>query len=302
MSEQQVINLGTLSIEETLSTSNANIVSANINVGTLPNDGLGDPLRIAFSKINNNFSNLISTLGGNLSSTIELTQVEDFRETTSIENNLYINQLSIFNNNVSTVTSTPLPIVSTPINSANLATQIGPFGNQLYINIGNTPNDGQGDPLRVAFGKINNNFSNLFFTTTNTTLSYTVGVLDQIIFEADANKFTQAEFKIQTSDSEGPNSQNITISAQMKNSGTNVRWTGYATIFDGSPLTNYNLEVIGGNVVIIAKPIANTTMTHFIASSITWQGDPLPGLDIELDGYMNSVMSTQNNLNITTEN
>jgi hypothetical protein len=34
---------------------------------------------------------------------------------------------------------------------------------QEFINIGATPNDGNGDPLRVAFGKINNNFSNLSF-------------------------------------------------------------------------------------------------------------------------------------------
>lgn len=37
-----------------------------INVGTLPNDGTGDPLRTAFDKINNNFSNIFSTVGGNL--------------------------------------------------------------------------------------------------------------------------------------------------------------------------------------------------------------------------------------------
>ena len=29
-----------------------------INIGTLPNDGSGDPLRVAFQKINNNFTQL----------------------------------------------------------------------------------------------------------------------------------------------------------------------------------------------------------------------------------------------------
>lgn len=29
------------------------------------------------------------------------------------------------------------------------------------INLGNTANDGKGDPLRVAFAKINNNFASL---------------------------------------------------------------------------------------------------------------------------------------------
>ena len=62
------------------------------------------------------------------------------------------------------------------------------------------------------------------------------------------------------------------------------------------------MDVIGGNVVIIAQPIANTVITHFIASSITWQGSSLPGLDLQLDGYSNAVMATQNDLNIATEN
>lgn len=31
-----------------------------INVGTVPNDGLGDPLRTAFTKTNNNFAELYS--------------------------------------------------------------------------------------------------------------------------------------------------------------------------------------------------------------------------------------------------
>ena len=31
---------------------------ANINIGTLANDGTGDPLRLAFTKINQNFANV----------------------------------------------------------------------------------------------------------------------------------------------------------------------------------------------------------------------------------------------------
>lgn len=36
-----------------------------INIGALPNDGTGDPLRTAFAKINNNFTTLFSTTTGN---------------------------------------------------------------------------------------------------------------------------------------------------------------------------------------------------------------------------------------------
>jgi len=330
MSEQQIINIGTLpndgdgdalrqafnKINENFANvvvanaPNANITFANIAVGNLPNDGEGDPLRTAFEKINNNFSTLANAnLLGN--SSIELVTLEPINEPeqiTNIQNIVNINQVNIYNSTISSVPTMPLPrspykpIAMPTVYTPNVTVQIGPFGNQEYINIGNTPNDGQGDPLRVAFNKINNNFSNLFFTTTNTTISYTVGLADQIIFETEANEFTQAEFQIRSTDSEGPNSQSILISAQIKNSGLGVRWTGYATTFEGDALTRYDMDVIDGNVVIIAQPIANTTMTHFIASSVTWQGSSLPGLDISLDGYANSIMSTENDLDITTEN
>lgn len=271
-----------------------------IDVGSLPNDGTGDPLRTAFEKINNNFSNLFSA-NANLS----LVNVEAFPEeptangvnvnigTINVYNNNY-NELHSSNNNLSTVSLTPyIP---------TLTVESGPYGNQQYIAIGTTPNDGQGDPLRVAFQKINNNFSNLFFTTTNTTTSYTVGTGDQIIFETLANSFTQGEFQIRSSDSEGANSQSILISSQIKNSGLGVRWTGYGTTFEGDALTRYDMDIVAGNVVIYAKPIANTVLLHFIASTVTYQGSTLPGLDLQLDGYVDSLLETQNNLNIATEN
>jgi len=269
-----------------------------IDVGDLPNDGTGDPLRTAFEKINNNFANLF-TANANLS----LLNLEAFPdEPTSNNFNLNIGQINVYNNNfIGSNTQSLSTVVSTPYIPV-LTTSAGPYGNQEYINIGATPNDGQGDPLRVAFGKINNNFSNLFFTTTNTTTSYTVGLGDQIIFETDATEFTQAEFQIRSSDSDGPNSQNIMISAQIKNSGLGVRWTGYGTTFDGDALTRYDMDVVGGNVVIYAKPIANTVMIHFIASTITWQGSTLPGLNLQLDGYVDSILETQDGLDLVTEN
>lgn len=291
--------------------ANANVEIANINIGTLPNDGTGDPLREAFEKINTNFSNLVAAnIIGN--STVELLDLESLPNNSNVQNILNINQINIYNNNYPLVSDpvvsdpvvipTPRAINLTTVYVPTVATPIGPYGNQEYIQIGTTPNDGTGDPLRVAFGKINNNFSNLFFTTTTTTTSYTVGLDDQIIFETDVNEFTQGEFQIRSSDSEGPNSQSILISAQLKNSGLGVRWVGYGTTFEGDALTRYDMDVIGGNIVIYAKPIANTVITHFIASSITWQGSSLPGLDLQLDGYSNAVMATQNDLNIATEN
>lgn len=275
-----------------------------IDVGTLPNDGQGDPLRTAFEKINNNFSNLFAA-NANANSSISLVNVEAFPEPI-VDNNVNVNigTINVYNNNyngTNTIGSS-VPAISLTPYTPTLTVATGPYGNQEYINIGTTPNDGQGDPLRVAFNKINNNFSNLFFTTTNTTTSYTVGTSDQIIFETAANAFTQGEFQIRSSDSEGSNSQSILISSQIKNSGLGVRWTGYGTTFEGDALTRYDMDIVAGNVVIYAKPIANTVILHFIASTITYQGSTLPGLDLQLDGYVDSLMTTQDDLFIATEN
>ena len=183
------------------------------------------------------------------------------------------------------------------------STTDGPYGAQEYINIGATPNDGLGDPLRVAFGKINNNFSNLFFTTVNTSNTYTSGVTQgQVIYEYPANRFTQGMFQIRSSDPGTPNSQDITISAQLTNNNDAVKFTGYAMTFAGNALTRYDMDVSSGNVRILANPIANTYILHFIASQVTFLGDPIPGVDIALNGYANSVMGTENNDIITTEN
>ena len=43
------------------------------------------------------------------------------------------------------------------------------------INVGASANDGTGDPLRVAFEKVNNNFANLWATGFNTTDAVTIG-------------------------------------------------------------------------------------------------------------------------------
>jgi len=183
------------------------------------------------------------------------------------------------------------------------STTDGPYGAQEYINIGATPNDGLGDPLRVAFGKINNNFSNLFFTTTNTSNTYTSGVTQgQVIYEYPANRFTQGMFQIRSSDPGTPDSQDITLSAQLTNNNQAVKFTGYAMTFAGNALTRYDMDVSSGNVRILANPIANTYILHFIASQVTFLGDPIPGVDIALNGYANSVMGTENNDIITTEN
>ena len=261
-----------------------------INLGKVANDGLGDPVMLAFQKTNNNFSTLFAFTPVKQN---ELQLTSDTPTTTS--GNITINATNLYSNYPTELQSTTA--------ATGYMVQAGPFGSQEYINIGATPNDGQGDPLRTAFSKINNNFSNLFFTTVSTCTAYTSGLTPgQVICEYPANTFTQGSFQIRSSDPGTPDSQDITISAQITNNNDAVKFTGYALTFAGNALTRYDMDISGGNIRVLANPIANTYILHFIASQVTFIGEPVPGVEIGLDGYIDSVLGTQDNDILTTEN
>lgn len=277
-----------------------------VNVGTLPNDGSGDPLREAFEKINNNFANLfaITSYEG------ELVEANVFPESVSNQTAQLSGNVSIglVANNIyftlpETANAKTVAQFDTFAYVANLTTTLGPYGDQEYINIGTVPNDGQGDPLRVAFEKINNNFSNLFFTTTNTSNAFTAGLTaNQVIFETPANAFSQAHFQVRSSDPGTPDMQDITITTSITNNLAGIKFTGFGTLFEGNALCGYDMDIAGGNVRLLVNPIKDTVMIHFIASQVTFIGTTEPGLDIELDGYPSgSIMSTEDDLDLETE-
>ena len=276
-----------------------------INTGDLPNDGSGDPLRLAFDKINNNFANLfaITAVEGELIPVEELVDEQISGNTFSGNINIGL----VANNVYYTLPDSATPVQVAQFDTfayvANLITPTGPYGAQEYINIGAQANDGEGDPLRTAFAKINNNFSNLFFTTTSTSNTFTVGLAtNQVIYETSANTFSQAKFQIRSSDPGTDDMQDITITASITNNLAGVRFTGYGTLFEGNPLCRYDMDVLDGNVRLLINPIKNAVILHFIASEVTFIGTSPPGVEIALDGYpSNSLMGTEDGLILTTE-
>lgn len=271
-----------------------------IDTGSLPNDGTGDPLRQAFDKINNNFANLFALAP---TASVELIDPEQFPENnTNSANSNFSGNITINANNIYVGSQLPALHEDPTAKMLTFTQPVGPYYNQEYINVGATPNDGQGDPLRTAFEKINNNFSNLFYVGTVTSSVYTIGnEPGQIIFETPANSFTQASFQIRSSDTGTPDSQEITITAQISNDSANVKFTGYGTTFFGNALTRYDMDVLDGNVRLLVNPIVDEVLLHFISAQITYLGDTLNGMDIALDGYDDSIMNTENNMELTTE-
>jgi hypothetical protein len=152
---------------------------------------------------------------------------------------------------------------------------------QQIINIGGTANDGQGDPLRVAFEKINNNFSSLFSTFVNSTTSYSTGnTAGQVIFEYPANTFTQGQFYIESSDPGTPDSQTITISAQLSSDNSAVKFSGYGSTFFGNAVTSYDMDVSNGNIRLLSNPLTSDNLTHLISSQIMWIGPNVPRMQV----------------------
>ena len=174
---------------------------------------------------------------------------------------------------------------------------------QEIINIGAQPNDGEGDPLRTAFAKINNNFTQLYSTGFFTSSAYSVGDgPDQVIFEAPVETFTQGIFQINSNDTESTDTENITLNVSVINDGSGLKWNGHNTLFNGNVLTGYDMDIFDSNVRILVNPIIDTTIYHFISAQITWTGVPVPGLNLLVDGTANITnIDTETDFNIQTE-
>lgn len=169
------------------------------------------------------------------------------------------------------------------------------------VNVGTLPNDGEGDPLRTAFQKINNNFT--YLQQTSTTITKTVTLDDtanQAIFEYPADEFTMALFQIKSYRDDNNDSQCAFIGAEIYNDLSNVKFTVYGLTNVGDWLTQYNMDVSGGNVRILVSPLQDEVINHFISYQITYEGDLGIGVPMIAEGG-NTLVTETGNVVITTE-
>ena len=173
---------------------------------------------------------------------------------------------------------------------------------QEIINIGTLPNDGEGDPLRVAFQKINNNFTQLYSTGY---ITYQTTTFDdspnQIIYEVPASLLTQATFQINSANPNTNDSQNITINASIRNDLEQVKWTGHSTIFINDYVTTYDViyDSVSGNVQLLVSPLVDDTVNHLIVAQVVVANFTLGS---PLTTETGLVLTTENNFVLTTEN
>lgn len=175
---------------------------------------------------------------------------------------------------------------------------------QEIINIGAAPNDQQGDPLRTAFTKVNNNFTQLFAAMTSNSVIYSSGNANTVLFTFSAETFASGEIDIYTCNQVTGNSQSVTIDASTNLLSTGVKFTAHSTLFHGDPLTQYSMDIVGNLVTLYSEPLTTDLLTHYVASSVLIKPTVELGKAIALDGYPSAgyALVTENDLWLTTEN
>jgi hypothetical protein len=169
------------------------------------------------------------------------------------------------------------------------------------VNVGGLPNDAEGDPLRTAFQKINNNFTYLQQTSTNIAKTVTLDdTASQVIFEYPADEFTMALFQVKSYRNDNNDSQMVFLGVQTYNDLSDVKYTIYGVTNVGNWLTQYDMDVNGGNVRLLVSPLQDEVITHFISYQITYEGDLGIGVPMITENGASMVTETGNVL-ITTE-
>lgn len=254
---------------------------ANIDIGNLPNDGTGDPLRVAFAKINDNFvylANLAPSgpegaiqyikdglsagtanfvydeLTNQLQVTSSIIPTDDLLIDIGAPDrriaNIYVGQEALKLGNISLNESgntISFPITVLPSQKASLA-------------INNLTTDGNvtvGGSLTLA------NLAIEAFTVTTTT-----DTANQVVWQTPAIGFNQGTFQITSRETTSDSSQSVTLNVVKSSNNLSAKFSAYGTVFNGSPVTRYNVDVGFGNVRVMVSPILNTTIDHTISYTI----------------------------------
>lgn len=236
-----------------------------INVGDLPNDGTGDPVRVAFIKINNNFTQttaLTSPAGPNGAIQLNLSETVGNVTTNTFTGS---SSLQVIGPNLN------LGYDIIPIGTVDIGTAGNAITN-LYVsntgfNIGNvniTESDGVLSLGNVAidtasFG--NTAIASASFTTEDDTAN-------AVILSVPIANFDNGRFEIDSREDGTDNSQFAILNVTRNNSNTTIKYTVTGTIFTGTTVTTYDVDVSNSNIRIKVSPLINSTIVHKIAYQI----------------------------------
>ena len=252
-----------------------------INIGDLPNDGTGDPLRVAFQKINTNFESipLLNQGGANQSiqfnndglsggtanllydtpnNAIKLntdiipitTNVVDIGSNTKVISNIWLNKLDSFHLGNVTIgeINNILNIFKTGDKTSQSDLQVGNiYATGEIIAIGNVTSTGD---ITINGGI---NLANIAINTANVTT--TSNAINQVIYQLPQVNFTTLRLQITSHRPDNNDSQSVSMTVNKRTDGIQARHTVFGTVFNGTPLTTYNADISFGNVRIIKASV-----------------------------------------------
>ena len=262
-----------------------------INIGDLPNDGTGDPLRVAFQKINTNFESipLLNQGGANQSiqfnndglsggtanllydtpnNAIKLntdiipitTNVVDIGSNTKVISNIWLNKLDSFHLGNVTIgeINNILNIFKTGDKTSQSDLQVGNiYATGEIIAIGNVTSTGD---ITINGGI---NLANIAINTANVTT--TSNAINQVIYQLPQVNFTTLRLQITSHRPDNNDSQSVSMTVNKRTDGIQARHTVFGTVFNGTPLTTDNADISFGNVRIMVSPIPNVEIIHLVS-------------------------------------
>lgn len=259
-----------------------------IDIGALANDGTGDPLRVAFDKINNNFTQLYTTAsvdGPNgaiqfaLATTVGNVTTYSLDASANLKFNSSINRLDIRGSIV--------PLSPNDLNIGSVANRVGNlYLSNVGLKLGNVSLAESGNTIRIFNTSANVDANIQVNTITASTVDVAQIVIantqfdgstatsegldpNQIIYELPEVSMLCGKFDIKSVASTSSNNQSATISINKSTSGGSVKYVIYGTTFNGNPVTRYDVDVAFGNVRIKVNPMVDDLITHTISYQVT---------------------------------
>ena len=262
-----------------------------INIGDLPNDGTGDPLRVAFQKINTNFESIPLLNQGGPNQAIQFnndglsggtanliydtvnnvvrfdtdlvpltTNVVDIGSNTKVISNIWLSKndsLHVGNVTVGEINNI-LNIFKTGDKTSQSDLQVGNiYATGEIIAIGNVQSTGN---ITINGGI---NLSNIAINTANITT--TSNTANQVVYQLPQTNFTTLRLQITSHRPDTNDSQSVSMTVNKRTDGIQAKHTVFGTVFNGSPLTTYNADIAYGNVRIMVSPIPNVEIIHLVS-------------------------------------
>jgi hypothetical protein len=250
------------------------ITVENIDIGQLANDGTGDPLRVAFDKINNSIANLatFASAAGD-SGSIQYRDNDGMAGSANLTFDATNNQVNLGANIVPLTNDVSIGDTNNKIANIFLGQNSLKIGNISVTESGNIlsfpvsvyPSKSAGLNVGDIIANGNITVANSVTIGSSTIDSITVNTSDTLyhpIYEVPASLFVSGKFTVTTSELNSLNRQTATLQVVGSSNGLTVSYSAYGTIFRGIPITQYGADIAYGNVRVLVKPLYNAAMTH----------------------------------------